>query len=74
MKNQSHILLVTLSLASALSLGCEQKPSKPVASKTESSAQSAGEAAGKAASEGSKAVAEGSKAVSEAAKDMPKEE
>jgi hypothetical protein len=68
MKIQAPILLVTLSLASGLSLGCEQKSSKPVAPKTESSARSAGEAAGRAAEEGSKAVAEGSKAATEAAK------
>jgi hypothetical protein len=66
MKNLSIIVIV--STAYALSLGCEHKSSSPTAPKIESSAKSAGESAGKAAAEGSKAVSEGAKAASEVTK------
>ena len=71
MKNLSIIVIV--STAYALSLGCEQKSGSPTAPKIEGSAKSAGDDASKAANQGAKAASETTKAVSESAKDMPRE-
>ena len=77
MSNPRNITALLLSIICMISLGCEQKstkPSTPSGETTKSQAEKPGKAAGEAVKSGSEAAKSGAEAAKEAGKDLPNEE